>query len=56
MDVKIDHFRSFLLGYGQFLGIENNKIIEILYVTYSTLFAKHDELVIDLIDFERDLN
>ena len=57
MDTKIDHFRSFLPGYGHFTGIKNIKLNDILYLTYSTLFDKHDMLyyiVVEPIDFGRD--
>ena len=54
MDSKIDHFRSFLPGYGPLAGIKNIKLNTILYVTYSSLIDKHDKLqyvVIEPIDF-----
>ena len=44
MEVNIDHFRSFLPGLGPFKGIENIKLNKTLYVTYSTLVDKLDEL------------
>ena len=42
--VKMSHFRSFLPGYGPFAGIKYIKMNKIVYVTYSTLFEKHDKL------------
>ena len=50
MDEKIDHFCLF---YRPFSG----KLNEIIHVTYSTLFEKHNKLyyiVIGLMDFERN--
>ena len=57
MNGNVDRFRSFLPGYGAFTGIQNLILNKVFYVTYSTIFDKHDKLlyiVIGPIDFERD--
>ena len=59
MYIKIDNFQLFLLGYGLFIAIKNINLNKIVYVTYSILFDKYDKLkyiVIEPIDFKRDLN
>ena len=57
MDVKIDHFRSFLPGVRSIAGIKNIKLNEMLYVTHITFLDKYDKIkyiVIARIDFEKD--